>query len=122
MGVVYRAYDKRLGRPVAVTIVPEEIAGHTERRVRILAEARAAAPMNHPGIARIHEVGEDGQLFIVTELLEGKTLRQMISEGLSEPQIVTGILAQLAEARATGLSARGRQSRDRQLPRKLDRE
>jgi serine/threonine-protein kinase len=101
MGVVYRAFDKRLRRPVAVKVVPKEIAGHAERRARILAEARAAAPLNHPSIATIYEVGEDReQLFIVMELLEGKTLRRMISEGLSEPRIVTGILAQLAEALA----------------------
>ena len=101
MGVVYRAYDERLGRSVAVKVLPEEVAAHTERRVRILAEARAAAPLNHPSIATIYEVGEDGeQLFIVMELLEGKTLRRMISEGLSEPRIVTGIAAQLAEALA----------------------
>lgn len=98
MGVVYRAYDERLGRPVAVKVIPEEVAGHTERRVRILAEARAAAPLNHPSIATIYEVGEDGeQLFIVMELLEGKTLRKVISEGWTEPRIVTGIAAQLAE-------------------------
>ena len=101
MGVVYRAFDKRLRRPVAVKVVPKKIAGHTERRARILAEARAAAPLNHPSIATIYEVGEDReQLFIVMELLEGKTLRRMISEGLSEPRIVTEILAQLAEALA----------------------
>jgi serine/threonine protein kinase/Tfp pilus assembly protein PilF len=101
MGVVYRAFDERLGRSVAVKVVSEQVADDTERRVRILAEARAAAPLNHPSIATIYEVGEDGeQLFIVMELLEGKTLRRMISEGLSEPRIVTGIVAQLAEALA----------------------
>lgn len=67
--MVYRAYDERLGRPVAVKVLPEEVAGHTERRVRILAEARAAAPLYHPSIATIYEVGEEGdQLFIVKRL------------------------------------------------------
>ena len=54
MGVVYRAFDKRLRRPVAVKVVPKKIAGHAERRARILAEARAAAPLNHPSIATIY--------------------------------------------------------------------
>jgi serine/threonine protein kinase len=74
MGEVYRAQDTRLRRTVAIKILPDEIASHAERRARILAEARAAAALNHPGITTIYEVGEEGdQIFIVMELVSGKT-------------------------------------------------
>jgi serine/threonine protein kinase len=72
MGVVYRAHDERLHRKVALKVLPEQIASHTERRARILAEARSGAALKHPGIATICEVAEEEeQLFIVMELVSG---------------------------------------------------
>ncbi len=101
MGVVYRARDERLQRSVALKLLPEQIAGQAERRARILAEARAAAALNHPGITTIYEVGEDGdQLFIAMELVAGKTLRAMLSEGALEPRALARLGAQVAEALA----------------------
>lgn len=99
MGVVYRAYDERLRRNVALKVLPDAIASHGERRARILAEARGAAALNHPGITTIYEVGEQGeQLFIVMELVSGKTLRSILSEGPMEPRPLLRLGAQVAEA------------------------
>ena len=53
MGIVYRAHDERLRRDVALKLLPEEIAGHADRRARIMTEARAASALNHPGITTI---------------------------------------------------------------------
>ncbi len=101
MGEVYRAQDERLRRIVAIKILPGEIASHAERRARILAEARAAAALNHPSITTIYEVGEEGdQVFIVMELVSGKTLRAFLSEGSAEPRTVLRLGAQVAEALA----------------------
>jgi serine/threonine protein kinase/Tfp pilus assembly protein PilF len=101
MGVVYRAYDERLRRPVALKLLADEIAGHGERRTRLLAEARAASPLNHPGIATIYQVGEDGDhLFIVMELVEGQTLKEVKAEGPLEPRVLARLGAQVAEALA----------------------
>ncbi len=101
MGVVYRAHDDRLRRDVALKVLPSEIASHAERRARVLAEARAAAALNHPGITTIYEVGEeDGQVFIVMELVSGKTLRALSSEGPVEPRALARLGAEVAEALA----------------------
>ena len=82
MGEVYRARDTRLGRDVAVKVLPPEVAGDPARRTRFEREARAVAALNHPGVVGIHDVGEDGGLaFIVTELLEGETLRERLRRG-----------------------------------------
>ena len=98
MGVVYRAFDERLRRPVALKVLAEEIAARADRRVRLLAEARAASPLNHPGIATIYDVGEEGdQLFLVMELVTGKTLRELLRQGI-EPLTQVRIGAQMAEA------------------------
>ena len=101
MGEVYRAYDERLHRTVAIKVLAMEVASHAERRARILAEARAAAALNHPGITTIYEVGEENeQVFIVMELVSGETLRAMFSKRPSDPRILLGLGAQLAEALA----------------------
>ena len=79
MGVVYRAYDLKLRRPVALKILPPEYAADPERRSRLLREARVASALNHPNIVAIHEVGsESGVDFIAMELVEGKPLAKLI--------------------------------------------
>lgn len=101
MGVVYRAHDERLRRRVALKLLPDEVVSHAERRARILAEARAAAALNHPGITTIYEVGEDGEhIFIVMELVTGETLRARIAVGPTEPRALARLGAQVAEALA----------------------
>jgi len=82
MGEVYLAQDTRLGRTVAIKVLPAEFAGDPERLARFEQEARAAAALNHPHIAAVYDVGhEDGIHFMVQEHLEGRTLRAAISEG-----------------------------------------
>src|SRR4029077_4586828 len=72
MGVVYRAKDLQLNRIVALKLLSEEYASHGEQRQMILAEARVAASLNHPGVTTIYEVGEhEGQLYIAMELVAG---------------------------------------------------
>ena len=79
MGVVYRAEDDQLRRPVALKVLPPELVGDEERRLRFLREARAAAAVTHPNIATVHEIGEaDGVVFIAMELVEGRTLTEAI--------------------------------------------
>lgn len=77
MGEVYRARDPRLGRDVAVKVLPASLAGDAERLRRFEQEARSAGRLNHPNILHIYDVGQlDGQPYLVTELLEGETLRE----------------------------------------------
>lgn len=82
MGVVYRAHDESLNRDVAIKVLPPEFASDPERLRRFEQEARAVAALNHPSIVAIYEVGtHEGAPCIVTELLEGESLRERLSGG-----------------------------------------
>src|SRR6516164_6612434 len=79
MGEVYRARDTRLGRDVAVKVLPPSYAEDEERLQRFEQEACAAGALNHPNILSIYDVGtHDGTPYVVSELLEGDTLRQRL--------------------------------------------
>src|SRR5271169_5222987 len=76
MGEVYRAHDSRLDRTVAIKILPSSFAADHDRLQRFAQEARAAAALNHPNILSIFDIGDDhGTTYVVSELLEGETLR-----------------------------------------------
>src|ERR1700728_1225257 len=82
MGEVYRATDTRLGRDVAIKVLPETLARDAERLRRFETEARAVAALNHPNILSIHDIGtHDGTPYLVSECLEGQSLRQELSGG-----------------------------------------
>ncbi|MDD5564998.1 MAG: protein kinase, partial [Thermoanaerobaculaceae bacterium] len=82
MGEVYRARDPRLGRDVAIKVLPLEFAADPDRLRRFEHEARAVAALDHPNILAIHDVGtHEGAPFLVSELLEGETLRDRLKSG-----------------------------------------
>src|SRR5262245_58019638 len=77
MGEVYRARDPRLGREIAIKVLPAALAADPERRERFEREARAIAALNHPHIVTIHSVEHDANFhFLTMELVEGTTLEQ----------------------------------------------
>ena len=89
MGEVYRARDTRLGRDVAVKVLPSSYSDDKERLQRFEQEACAASALNHPNILIVHDIGtHDGSPYVVSELLEGETLRQRIAgTALAQRQI-----------------------------------
>jgi sugar lactone lactonase YvrE len=102
MGEVYRARDTRLGRYVAVKILPGDMCHDPGRLARFEQEARAASALNHPNIVSVYDIGrESGIPFIVTELIEGESLRRLIAKGPVPP----GKLIDLAIQLAAGLKA-----------------
>ena len=108
MGEVYRALDTELGREVAVKVLPPDFANDPERLRRFEIEARAAAAISHPNILAIHDVGRsDGTSYLVTELLEGETLRHRIRSGGLTVATAVGYAIQaahgLAAAHAKGV-------------------
>ena len=82
MGEVYRARDSRLDRDVAIKVLPEAFARDAERLRRFETEARAIAALNHPNILSIHDIGTyEGAPYLVSECLEGQSLREELSGG-----------------------------------------
>ena len=82
MGEVYRARDSRLGRDVAIKILPTSFAGDADRRARFEREAQAVASLSHPNVIAIYDTGvQDGQIYLVMELLAGATLRERLNAG-----------------------------------------
>ena len=99
MGEVYRARDTKLGRDVAIKILPESFAHDTERRARFDREARTLASLNHPNIGQIHGLEEsDGITALVLELVEGPTLAYRIAQGPIPLDEALPIARQMAEA------------------------
>src|ERR1700689_1958295 len=82
MGEVYRARDARLNREVAIKILPASLSSDPDRLQRFAQESRAAAALNHPNILSIYDIGDDrGAPYVVSELLEGETLRDRLRNG-----------------------------------------
>src|SRR5687767_4894086 len=101
MGVVYRASDTRLERPVAIKILPGELTADAGERRRFLREARAASSLNHPHIVTVHEVGEDGgTTFIVMELVDGEPLDRVLAQGALPVATALEYASQVASALA----------------------
>jgi serine/threonine protein kinase len=99
MGEVYQAKDTKLGRDVAIKVLPEEFARDTDRVARFQREAKLLASLNHPNIAAIHGMEEsDGTHFLVMELVEGDTLRDRIKSGPIPVEEALKLALQMAEA------------------------
>jgi serine/threonine-protein kinase len=99
MGEVYRATDTRLGRQVAVKILPPAAAIDPARRGRFEREARAVAALNHPNICTIHDVGHDGGIdFLVMELIDGESLASRLARGPMPPDEALARACEIADA------------------------
>ena len=106
MGEVYRARDTRLGRQVAVKILPDSLSQDPRRVARFETEARALAALSHPNILGIHDFGQsDGRLYAVTELLDGETLRDRMSGEALPWRKTTELAASIADGLASAHSA-----------------
>jgi WD40 repeat protein len=102
MGEVFRARDTRLGRDVAVKVLPLSFASDPERQRRFEQESRAVAALDHPNVLVVHDVGaHESRPWIVTELLDGESLREKLREGRLPPRKAVDIAVQVAR----GLSA-----------------
>lgn len=99
MGEVWQARDTKLGRDVAIKVLPEAFAGDKDRLSRFEREAKILASLDHPNIATIHELcEEDGAPFLVLQLIEGRTLADRIAAGSIKVEDALPIFAQIAEA------------------------
>jgi Tol biopolymer transport system component len=97
MGEVYRARDTRLGREVAIKVLPASLAADPDRQRRFEIEARAVAALAHPNVLVVHDVGaHDGHPFIVTELLEGESLRDRLRQGQLPRRKAVEVAVQIA--------------------------
>ncbi len=108
MGEVYRAKDTRLGREVAVKVLPASLSGDPDRLRRFEQEARAASALNHPNIVTVYDIGQAGSAsYIAMEFVEGKTLREIFTLGPLPTKSLLRVAAQaadgLAKAHAAGI-------------------
>jgi eukaryotic-like serine/threonine-protein kinase len=112
MGEVYRARDTRLQREVAIKIIPDALANDAVARGRFETEARAVASLSHPNIIAIHDFGQEGTVaYAVMELLDGRSLREMLADGPLPPRKAIDYGAQIAAGLAAA-HARGVVHRD----------
>jgi eukaryotic-like serine/threonine-protein kinase len=101
MGEVYRARDSRLSRDVAVKVLPASFSADADRLKRFEHEAQAAGSLNHPNITAVYDIGtHEGAPFVVTELLEGETLRSRLAGGVLSPRRATEFAVQIAHGLA----------------------
>ena len=106
MGEVYRARDGRLGREVAVKVLSEEFSSDPDRRKRFEQEARSASALNHPNIVTIHEIGSsDSTTYIAMELVDGRTLREVLHSGPLPTRRLLDLAFQVADGLAKAHSA-----------------
>jgi serine/threonine protein kinase len=107
MGVVYRARDTKLQRPVALKLLKPELVADPARKSRFIVEARSAAAVAHPAIASIYDIDEaDGSMFIAMEYIEGRTVGRLIAEGELDLQGAVEIGHQIAEGLARAHEAK----------------
>jgi serine/threonine protein kinase len=101
MGEVYRAKDTRLGRDVAVKVLPKEFASHSERMQRFEREARSASALNHPAIITIYDVGFSGSdAYIAMEYIDGKNLAELLKAGRLPLKKIVALASQFSDALA----------------------
>jgi predicted ATPase/tRNA A-37 threonylcarbamoyl transferase component Bud32 len=101
MGEVYRALDTRLGRNVALKVLPERYSQNPDLRQRLEREARAVSKLSHPNICTLHDIGhQQGVDFLVFEFVEGKTLRQLLASGVLSMRKVIPVAVQIADGLA----------------------
>ena len=99
MGEVYRARDTKLGREVAIKVLPEKFSKDPNRLARFAREAQTLASLDHPGIATIHDLQEaDGTRFLVMQLIEGPTLAERLRSGPLDLDTALPLFQQIAEA------------------------
>src|SRR5689334_24134952 len=99
MGEVYRARDTRLGRDVAIKVLPQHLSSNPEVRTRFEREAKTVSSLNHPNICTLFDVGREGETdFLVMELVDGETLASRLARGALPTAEMLKIGGQLADA------------------------
>jgi serine/threonine protein kinase len=107
MGEVYRARDSRLGRTVAIKVLPASVSSDPVRRARFEHEARATGLLNHPNILAVHDVGDhEGAPYLVAELLEGETLRERLQAGTVPVRKAVDYALQVTRGRAAATGSK----------------
>src|SRR5262249_44661268 len=106
MGEVYRARDTRLKRDVAIKVLSEDTSADSRHSRYFDQEARSASALNHPNIVTIYDIGRsDVGAYIAMELIEGKTLRDVLAEGPLSPKPMLQVAAQVADGLAKAHAA-----------------
>lgn len=107
MGVVYLAKDRKLDRHVAIKVLNKKYERHEENVRRFVQEAKAASALNHPNILTIHQIGEfEGSQYIVSEFVDGATLRDTFNKANLDPSVVLDVATQIASALAAAHAAK----------------